>query len=105
MDKVFTALMIAASAGLFVYANAVSLRWAKTGEIALLLIVTAASVVGYFCFAKVSEQRGIAIASALIDSTIVIGTVVTGYFVFGETFSPRQVTGLSLAVAAILLLL
>jgi len=103
-SKVLMACLIATSAGLFIWANVLSLRWGKSGEPYIFLLFTVVACFAYAIFGKLSSERGVAITSGLVDSSILIGTVMIGVLFLGEALNIRQIFGLCFALLGLVLL-
>jgi drug/metabolite transporter (DMT)-like permease len=81
-------------AGLFVLANALTLKSLEPGMAWLMLVVSVTSVGGYFAFRFMCAASGLAIAAGIVDSVIIFLTLGIAVFIFDEQLTIRQYVGL-----------
>lgn len=91
-------------AGLFIICDSFSAHWGKTGSTRSLWLFVLLSPLSYFVFAFINRRIDLAVAGALVNTLIVVGAVMVGVFVFGETLSVRQYVGIGMALVAVTLL-
>ena len=92
-----------------VSANSISAIWAKQDNkfsIWLLAVILISPLV-FITYGLVTSRIGIALASSSIDSSMIIGSILVGLFIFGEwnKISSLQYLGMSLAIAGTILIL
>jgi hypothetical protein len=102
-------LLIGLAVALASSADALSLLWARGGRLdspaflALLLL----SPLVFITFGLISARLGLAVTSGVINSLLVLCTILIGLFVFGEwqRVSAWQYAGMVLSVAGLVLML
>ncbi len=109
MKNILWVLAIISSVGLAALADSVSVLWAK-GESKLSMYLLFLFLLGplvFITFGLVTTKSGLAIASGVVNSLLVITSISIGLFVFGEwsRISVSQYIGMGLAIAGIALML
>mgnify|MGYP001605541396 FL=1 len=92
-----------------VTANSISAIWAKQENkfsIWLLFVILISPLV-FITYGLVTSKIGIALASSVIDSLMIIGSIAVGLFLFHETSKiiGLQYLGMGLAVVGVLLII
>lgn len=109
MKNILWILAIIGSVGIAALADSVSVLWVK-GEskisIYLLFLFFLGPLV-FITFGLVTTKSGLAIASGVVNSLLVLSSISVGLFIFGEwsRISILQYIGMGLAVAGIALML
>ena len=102
-------LAILGAVALAALADSVSTLWARGDSklsIYLLLLCLLGPMV-FVSFGLVTTRVGLAITSGVVNSLLVVTSMLIGLFAFGEwsRVSPPQYVGMALAVAGIVLML
>jgi drug/metabolite transporter (DMT)-like permease len=59
---------------------------------------------GYFLFGVLNRTLTLAVSGGMVNVMLVIGALLVSYLYFGESLSPKQIVGIVLACAAIVLM-
>lgn len=97
-------LLTVGVAGLFVLANALTLKSLEPGMSWLMIVVSVISVAAFFAFRFMCDAYGLAIAAGFVDSLIVFLSVVIAVFIFEEQLATRQYVGLVVLLVGLFLL-
>ena len=92
-----------------VSANSISAIWAKQDSkfsIWLWAVILVSPLV-FITYGLVTSRIGMALASSVIDSLMIVGSIAVGLFLFGETnkILGLQYLGMGLAVLGVLLII
>jgi multidrug transporter EmrE-like cation transporter len=97
-------LLVLACTGLFIVCDGLSAHWGKTDNRPSLLGFIALAPFSYGLFAVINRHVDLAIAGALVNTLIVVGTTLLGVLVFKEELTMLQYAGIALALGAVTLL-
>ena len=100
-----TILLAAGAVGMFVLANSLAVNYGETRRLAVLAICGLTATAAYVFFAVLGAQKGLAATSAVIDVSIVIGSVLVGVALRGERLALVQIAGVILGLAATAMIL
>lgn len=109
MKNLWWIAAIVSSVSIAALTDSISVLWAK-GEDKIsiyLLFIFLLSPVVFISFGLVTTRSGLAIASGVVNSLLVISSISIGLFVFGEwsRLSVFQYIGMGLALVGIILML
>jgi drug/metabolite transporter (DMT)-like permease len=110
MTRTFTLFLVVVAAILFVGVDSLSALWARQGNYGsqrALFYLASMCVVGpiaYALFGYLTQRVGVSVTSGLVNTSIVIGTILVGILFFHDAVTTRQIIGLVLAVLAVALL-
>ena len=94
-----------ATASFFVFSNSLTGIWAKTHQWWLWIPICLAACVGYFTFGVLMKQANLSVSTGLVDTLILICSIIVGVFLFRDVLTARQIIGLSLACASVIILM
>ena len=103
-NQVVIWILVAVSAVLFIACDGLSAHWGKTANASSMVIALALAPFSYIFFALLNHRAELAVAGALVNTVVVFGAVVVGYFFFGEEPSRTQMVGIGMALGAVTLL-
>lgn len=93
----------------FVLGDTLSKIWAEGGPWAwpAFAAIVVIAPIGYMLFGWMAKRSGLALASGLINSLLVLGTMLVGLVIMREwnKVTPPQYVGMALAFAGIILML
>ena len=97
---------VLACAALSTIADTLGTTWWEQKKLWMLLAIVGLSPLVFLTFGYVGSQFGLAKASSLTNTLVVIGPILVGIFLRGELrqLSAVEVAGMALAVAGIILL-
>ena len=97
---------VLACAALSTVTDTLGTTWWEQKKLWMLLAILGLSPLVFLAFGYVGSQFGLAKASSLTNTLVVIGPIVVGIFLRGELrqLSAVEVAGMALAVAGIILL-
>ena len=102
-------LYILVAVGIAVSANSISAVWAKQENrlSPWLLAVILVSPLVFITYGLVTSKIGVALASSVIDSLMIVGSIIVGLFLFKEwdKIIGLQYLGMGLAVLGVLLII
>lgn len=96
--------LVPACAGMFILCNSLSTHWGTTENRNSLIAFVALSPVSYGLFALINKRIDLAIAGALVNTMIAVGTVLVGVLLFKEQLSTLQYVNIGFAIASVTLL-
>jgi multidrug transporter EmrE-like cation transporter len=97
-------LLVLACTSLFIVCDGLSAHWGKTEHRAGLIGFIALAPFSYGLFAVINRHVDLAIAGALVNTLIVVGTTLMGVLLFREELSLLQYVGIALALASVTVL-
>lgn len=103
-DHVVIWVLVGASAAMFILCDGLSAHWGKTAKTSSMVIAGCLAPVSYLLFALLNQKADLAVAGALVNTVVVFGAIVVGYFFFGEEPSRMQMVGMGMALGAVTLL-
>jgi drug/metabolite transporter (DMT)-like permease len=90
-----------ASVILFVLVDFFSVKWVETGKAIYIPVLIFLGLAAYRTFGWVGAQTSLSITSGLINTGIVIGSILVGILIRHDSLDLQQRIGLILAVVAI----
>lgn len=97
-------LLIIGSALLFIASDYLSAYWGKMGNASSLLLAFVTAPVGYYLFGLLNRNNSLSVSSGLVNTILIIGTILIGIFYFHDVITLKQKIGLVFAVTAVMLL-
>lgn len=98
-----TYFISAAVAGLFVFANWLTKKSLDEGYAWLTPLVFILGGLAFLTFRFVCRDVGLAVASSVVDSLLLLGTLLVAYVVLGEQLSAIKWAGVVLIVVGLFL--
>ena len=95
-----TIFLATAAVGMFVLANSLAVHYGETRRLAILTLCGVTATVAYVFFALLGAHKGLAATSAVVDVSIVVGSVLVGVALRGERLAIIQIMGVVLGLAA-----
>lgn len=102
MSQLFQLIIAALSASFFVASNVVASHWAKTSQHWLWLPIFGMAATGYILFGVLIKQSNLSISAGLVDTIIVIGSILIGTLFLQDALTTRQTIGLVFAILAVI---
>lgn len=104
MDLLFRLTIAFVSTSLFVLIDWFSVRWYETGSIMYVPILLALALCAYWTFGWVTHMTSLSTTSGLINTGIVVGSILVGVFIRKDVLDLQQKIGLLTAIASVGLL-
>ena len=104
MSLLFRYFLVAISLSLFILIDWLSVKWFESGNLIYIPLLSILGLTAYWLFGWVSNMTSLSITSGLINTGIVIGTILVGIFIRNDVLDFQQKTGLFTAIIAIALL-
>jgi multidrug transporter EmrE-like cation transporter len=97
-------LLVLGCAAMFILCDSLSAHWGKTDQKYSFVAFVLLAPTSYGLFGLINKRVDLAVAGALVNTIIVVGTSLVGVLVFKEQLTAVQYVGIGLAVAAVTLL-
>lgn len=105
MNPFFQFLFVLVTTGFFVAGNSLTAHWAKTSQHFLWIPIFLSAMIGYILFGFLIKQTNFSISVGLVDSLIIVLSILIGIFIFKDTVNVQQGLGLVFACLAVILLI
>ena len=99
------------SALLFILCDALSAKWARVegGRYSLTAVLYVGAMIilataSYLLFGLLTKRVGVSVSSGLVNTSIVIGTILLGIFYFRDHLTVREAIGLMFAIVSVIML-
>ena len=89
---------------LFVFVDWFSVKWFETGNFLYAPLIAVLATAAYWIFGWVSNHTSLSVTSGLINTGIVVGTILVGIFVRKDVLDAQQKIGLITAISSVALL-
>ena len=100
--NMFLIAMFAAS--LFVLGDVISTKWARDGNNNLLILIFIIGPFAYICQSFMTKKTSLAVASGMVNTLIVVGSILAAILLFRDPISIRQYIGLFFGILTVILL-
>jgi|SRR3989344_8201212 len=105
MNTLYQFLFVFITAGFFIASNVITTYWAKTNNHLLWIPIFISASIGYILFGLLIKQTNLSISTGLIDSLLLIISILIGIFILKDVINIQQTVGLILACLAVILLI
>lgn len=104
MDVLLRLVVVPLAIAAFVFADWLSVKWFESGNMFYIPIVAVIALFAYWLFGWVSHHITLSVTSGLINTGIVVGSILVGILIRKDILIIEQKIGLLFAIAAVALL-
>lgn len=101
MELLSRILFVLFTASFFVICDTLSAYWGRNGGVWYLVSIIALAPLGYLMFALLNRTNSLSVSSGLVNTMIIIGTIMIGILGFQDALTVKQGVGLFFAVLAV----
>src|SRR3989344_3260269 len=105
MNTLYQFLFALITAGFFIASNVITAYWVKTNNNLLWIAVFISASIGYIFFGSLIKQTNLSISTGLVDTLLLIISILIGIFILKDVINIQQTVGLILACLAVILLI